>query len=181
MTSQPKERFVWLNIQTGEFSNSWDVNSNMEGSTQEIIERHKADPDKYKHWKLIKYSCPSDLEFEFTKRMRIKAARQFNTPEEILAALTPGTIYYRVYWGSVGSPRKVVRIEEESLGLPSDPQTKIVHTVEGITNRAGELAELDDFLNDMQNCEGKGVFTNKAMAIAYYIPRKPDERFDDFI
>lgn len=57
-------RYVWLNIATGEFSNSW---------TEEEQERAKvqADPER-PHWKLIKYACVNDETFMFINRMQIR-------------------------------------------------------------------------------------------------------------
>jgi|AntRauTorcE11898_2_1112593.scaffolds.fasta_scaffold33286_3 hypothetical protein len=65
------KKYVWLNLDTGEFSNSWDE------------EMHKAtfddDSDLYE-WmttndsriKLICYECPNDENFEFCNLMRLK-------------------------------------------------------------------------------------------------------------
>lgn len=60
---QPK--YVWLNIETGEFSSSWseDVPPSLQ---EELIAQAKPT------WKLIKYECLNVPEFEFTKHMKIR-------------------------------------------------------------------------------------------------------------
>ena len=56
-------RYVWLNIQTGEFSNSWDEKQ------QKYAEPIMQEND---HWKLIKYEALNDKNFEFSNFMKIK-------------------------------------------------------------------------------------------------------------
>lgn len=63
-----KTKYVWLNMNTGEFSNSWDeethdglldfFESNLEDSTNN-------------GWKLIKYECLNDDDFDFYSMMKI--------------------------------------------------------------------------------------------------------------
>lgn len=106
-----------------------------------------------------------------TEQRLINPTRQFHTEEEIKRALTPGTIYYRVYWGTVCGPRKVVRIEK------TDMSDNVIHTTDFKHN--GQLVEMDDFIGDMQNDPGKGVFTNKEMAEAFYVPRSMQDVIAD--
>ena len=61
-------RYVWLDLNTGEFSDSWD---------QELHERCGGDSlagntHTLEGHKLIKYECINDEEFEFNNLMRIK-------------------------------------------------------------------------------------------------------------
>lgn len=55
-------KYVWLNIATGEFSNSWNEEE-YEYSTDEAI------PEG---WNLIKYECLNDEKFEFYDSMRLR-------------------------------------------------------------------------------------------------------------
>ena len=60
---------VWLNINTGEFSNSWieaEVASTI--TTEELIEQ----ANEAAGWKLIEYECLNDEDFDFYNMMRIK-------------------------------------------------------------------------------------------------------------
>jgi hypothetical protein len=52
-TIVPEDHYVWLNINTGEFSNSWIK-------------------DITKGWKLIKYRCVNEPLFKFYDKMKIK-------------------------------------------------------------------------------------------------------------
>lgn len=60
------KRYVWLNVQTGKFSNSWDE------------EQHKYLRQDHSHfennpeWKLIEYNVLNDEEFEFKSYMGLK-------------------------------------------------------------------------------------------------------------
>ena len=62
-------KYVWLNINTGEFSNSWneEVNRNMIGKDPDLLENSKRDG-----YKLIKFRCLNDEDFEFSKFMRLR-------------------------------------------------------------------------------------------------------------
>jgi len=63
------KKYVWLNIETGKFSNSWDEETHNRAFTeQELIEHAKERPT----WKLITYECITDPEFEFGHHMTIK-------------------------------------------------------------------------------------------------------------
>ncbi len=59
-------RYVWLNLITGEFLNSW------EGKDQTLLVEKDFQDVKYKGWKLIKYQCLNDNEFEFYNMMKLK-------------------------------------------------------------------------------------------------------------
>lgn len=62
---------VWLNINTGEFSNSWSKNDYPEDSVvwktleEEMVEANN------KGWKLISYECLNDITFNFYDLMKI--------------------------------------------------------------------------------------------------------------
>jgi len=58
-------RYVWLNLNSGNFSNSWDE-SQQKYIDDETIERARKD-----NWKLIKYECLTDENFEFYSMMKI--------------------------------------------------------------------------------------------------------------
>lgn len=63
-------KYCWLNIETGEFSNSWDHVSHDElgvDLVERIINHHKSDC-----WKLIKFECLTDEKFEFTIHMKLR-------------------------------------------------------------------------------------------------------------
>lgn len=64
------KRFVWLNIETGVFSNSWDEETHNRcfPNSNELIEHGK----KYPTSKLIAYECLTDADFDFNKYMKIK-------------------------------------------------------------------------------------------------------------
>ncbi len=59
---------AWLNIKTGEFSDSW-LSESREGDTaRSLIDI----AEKYPEWKLIEFECLSDTEFEFTRHMKLR-------------------------------------------------------------------------------------------------------------
>lgn len=60
------KRFVWLNVATGEFSNSWGEDEH-KGLTQEDL-----DTAKTNGWKLIEYKCLNDGDFSFLNLMSLK-------------------------------------------------------------------------------------------------------------
>ena len=62
----PKKRYVWLNLQTGEFSCSWGEEDN-KLLTEDII---KISTDAGA--KLIEYTCLNDEAFEFYNKMKLK-------------------------------------------------------------------------------------------------------------
>lgn len=63
----PTVKQVWLNMNTGEFSNSW-VKGEDEFIQNVINERLDKQPNG---WKLIEYICPNDDSFEFFNLMQI--------------------------------------------------------------------------------------------------------------
>ena len=63
-------RYVWLNLYTGEFSNSWDEETPRENFPTE--ESLKDAQDRCAEWKLIKYECVNQPSFEFDKNMKLK-------------------------------------------------------------------------------------------------------------
>lgn len=63
------KKYVWLNIETGKFSNSWNEEEHDKFFTgKELEEHHKKNPT----WKLISYECLTDVNFEFVHHMTIK-------------------------------------------------------------------------------------------------------------
>ena len=59
-------KYCWLDIETGEFSLSWDEETMQECGGPDII------PEGTVKWKLIKYECVNDDDFVFNNLMRIK-------------------------------------------------------------------------------------------------------------
>jgi len=59
-------KYVWLNVKDGTFSNSWEHSDDMEE-----LEKESAPPDKNSKWKLIKYCCKTDEDFNFDRYMRL--------------------------------------------------------------------------------------------------------------
>lgn len=59
-------KYVWLNILTGEFSNSWDAFPKS-FSIEEAISMSKGD-----EWRLIEYRCLNSESFEFCNLMRLR-------------------------------------------------------------------------------------------------------------
>lgn len=65
-------RYVWLNIATGEFSDSWQESDFSIDTNQLIADAIKTTkPDERASWKLIEYSCLTDGDFQFDKNMRL--------------------------------------------------------------------------------------------------------------
>lgn len=64
------KRYVWLEIGTGKFSNSWDEETHNRcfKDQEELVQNCKKNPT----WKLITYECLSDNDFEFNRFMKIK-------------------------------------------------------------------------------------------------------------
>lgn len=63
------EKYVWLNLETGEFSNSWnkDAFGHFDITSDSSIER-----TRNTSWKLIKYECMNDDNFEITKHFKLR-------------------------------------------------------------------------------------------------------------
>jgi hypothetical protein len=60
-------KLVWLNIETGEFSESWDEEEFSLTDTLDMYSKYtKAG------WKLIRYDCLTDEDFQFNNLMVIK-------------------------------------------------------------------------------------------------------------
>ncbi len=63
-------KYVWLNMVTGEFSNSWSEDThNKHGQT--LIDSVK-NSDKGTDLKLIKYQCLTDESFDFYQQMKLR-------------------------------------------------------------------------------------------------------------
>jgi len=63
-------RLVWLNIETGEFSESWKEEDYPSIDTALLIWSEKYSPKD--GWKLIKYTCLNDNDFKLNNMMEIK-------------------------------------------------------------------------------------------------------------
>lgn len=79
------EKYVWLNTVTGEFSNSFEakdlgmVNGKLEGFIKEALEESKKEIEENKGilsektaYKLIKYECLNDDNFDFNNYMKLR-------------------------------------------------------------------------------------------------------------
>lgn len=67
------KKFVWLNMNNGEFSNSWNEkdyaqNSIVWETINKELEELKIAPNG---WKLIEYTCKNDETFDFYNKMKI--------------------------------------------------------------------------------------------------------------
>jgi len=58
-------RYVWLDMNTGKFSNSWDE------EMQKTLNEDDFKIANTKNFKLLKYQCLSDENFEFYNMMRL--------------------------------------------------------------------------------------------------------------
>lgn len=68
----PPLRYVWLNIVTGEFSDSWQESDFSIDTNQLIADAIKdTKPDERASWKLIEYRCLTDGDFQFDRNMRL--------------------------------------------------------------------------------------------------------------
>lgn len=64
---EPTKRYVWLNMETGRFSNSWtDEDFKDINETPQSLSEGKAE------WKLIEYFCHNDDDFEFMNQMKLR-------------------------------------------------------------------------------------------------------------
>lgn len=59
-------KYVWLNINTGKFSNSWDEKTYNDAKKRGLFDNISPG------WKLIKYESLNDSEFEFYNMMKLK-------------------------------------------------------------------------------------------------------------
>jgi len=62
---------VWCNIQDGNFSNSWVPSQQHWNTPIEELISHTEEPDM-RVWKLLRYECVSDTDFQFNKLMRLR-------------------------------------------------------------------------------------------------------------
>lgn len=63
------KRQVWLNLMTGEFSDSWEA---LDPIALEVHLQYSKDHPETSHWKLIEYECLTDGSFEFYKQMKLR-------------------------------------------------------------------------------------------------------------
>jgi hypothetical protein len=61
-----EKKQVWLNINTGEFSNSWDASEPLNRTEENLKESGKDG------WKLIEFTCLNDETFVFTQHMKLR-------------------------------------------------------------------------------------------------------------
>lgn len=67
------KKYVWLNLNTGEFSNSWDEEAHNKYNTgKRVLELQKEHPETYAGWKMIEYTCLNDQDFEFFNKMKLR-------------------------------------------------------------------------------------------------------------
>jgi len=88
--------------------------------------------------------------------------KQFNTLDEVIRALKPGTTYYRCFAGTMSAPRKVIDLTPKTVAggkrvMSIDYETKSL------------LWKMFDFeyAEDLQSTSNKAVFTDKKMAEAF--------------
>lgn len=69
---EPKEEFkyVWLDINTGKFSNSWGENTH--NNVGEFLTEEELKNSAEKNWMLIKYKCVNKPEFELYNMMKLR-------------------------------------------------------------------------------------------------------------
>lgn len=65
------ERYVWLDIATGKFSNSWTDEDLLDDYTIDRLCKESLTDDNKDTVKLIKFSCVNDDDFEFVMPMRL--------------------------------------------------------------------------------------------------------------
>lgn len=59
------KRYVWLDLNTGTFSNSWD------SKDHEMLSKRDVGDAGNKGWKLLEYTCLNDEDFKFYHSMKI--------------------------------------------------------------------------------------------------------------
>lgn len=60
--------YVWVNLNDGHFSNSWNITEYPEHVIDEVAKQHSPEDG----WKLIKYECVNDPNFVFYNQMKLK-------------------------------------------------------------------------------------------------------------
>lgn len=65
------KKWVWLNLKTGEFSNTFNINS-LADVEKFIKDADEINKQYYENWKLIEYTCLNDKEFEFSDLMKLR-------------------------------------------------------------------------------------------------------------
>lgn len=65
-------RYVWLNINTGEFSDSWDEETHQKAFSPALNGEKLLSDAKERGGKLIKYECLNDEDFEFYNKMKLR-------------------------------------------------------------------------------------------------------------
>jgi hypothetical protein len=91
VSEEPEERYVWLNINNGEFSNSWNE-EDQKYVSEESMERAREDG-----WKLIKYQCLTDDNVQFYNMMKVITSRLSESPSESKAQLTEGRVEHKAF------------------------------------------------------------------------------------
>lgn len=67
--TQPAQ-FVWLNLETGQFSESWNASLSRHFTPESLV--HDVHATAQPLWKLLEYRCLSDGEFSFNNKMRLR-------------------------------------------------------------------------------------------------------------
>ena len=67
-----KANYVWLDLITGNFSNSWQIDNIVTNSMMKDMIESSSKPPNSRNWKLIKYECLNDPEFKLYNKMRLR-------------------------------------------------------------------------------------------------------------
>lgn len=65
-------KYVWLNLVTGEFSNSWSEEDHFIYYSDSVFGKEQLEKARAGHWVLIKYECINDPTFELYRQMKLK-------------------------------------------------------------------------------------------------------------
>lgn len=65
-------KYVWLNLVTGEFSNSWTEEEHKQYYCESAFGKEQLEKARESHWILIKYECINDQSFELYRQMKLK-------------------------------------------------------------------------------------------------------------
>ena len=60
-------KYCWLDMSNGKFSNTWD-----EETHKEVVDKAVIEHGIKRNWKLIKFQCLTDNEFEFMNKMKLR-------------------------------------------------------------------------------------------------------------